>query len=76
MLRRVFGPRRRQELKRGGRKVLDEHVHGSHSRFQILELRYLLFKKLSLGSTKLSSSAECSSYEGLIPRCHVVTAGR
>jgi len=60
VLRRVFGPRRRQEMKRGGRKMHGEHEHGSLSRFQILELRNLLFKKLSLGSSKLSSSAECS----------------
>ena len=60
VLRRVFGPRRRQEMKRGGREMHGEHEHGSLSRFQILELRNLLFKKLSLGSSKLSSSAECS----------------
>jgi hypothetical protein len=55
VLRRVFGPRRRREMKRTGRKMHDEHEHGSHSRLQMLELRNLLFKKLSLGSSKLSS---------------------
>lgn len=60
VLGRVFGPRRRRELKRTGRKMHDEHEHGSHSRFQILEVRNMQFKKLSLGSSKLSSSAECS----------------
>jgi len=42
VLRRVFGARKRRELKRSGRKMHDEHKHGSHSRFQILELRNML----------------------------------
>jgi len=33
VLKRVFGARKRRELKRSGRKMYDEHEHGSHSCF-------------------------------------------